>query len=1251
MALETTAGAGVPGPGGGGVGPTPGEDASVPPNNATVGACLLDEFDLLHGEAARLMLSQKRKSQPQPPRPMPSDYASLAQAVGVAKPGTLEFYDEIADQYVDLIHMLPVTERPTALCLSGGGIRSATFSLGVLQGLAIRQALGRFTYLSSVSGGGYIAAWLTNRVRLHAKAGQWATLECVEKDLQESAATRRPGQPAALPMVINPAGNPVARLRAYSHYLSPVMGLSGDMLALVATFLRNLVLNLCVWLALLVGVALVPRLAVALMKRADASLDGSWWWPRILVGAACACLIWALAYVVSDMGDRGTPCPPAPGPRDRFFRYSFGPGCVGALLLVYASLCSDGDWIEQIGYCMGASAACSLAGALLGVASRGRRGNSPFRNGRGCLGCALLMMLLTAPLGGALVAVVMKAGRHLAGHEEAAALAYITFAFPLVLTCFWVQMTLCAAALRPWSDEDDREWWARSSGVWLMAAIGWVAWFGLVLFAAPWVLSMLSATLSPGVQLTGGSALLGIVTSALGYWSKNGDRLKQRAEDFASRLGDKALEAMAGVVLLAVALMVTIFAAWFAQQSFERLPWGLGDWLTFLPEAERAHAVFLRHEAAQVAAAVATGAAQESVASGEQQAYLFVLFNASAAATAAWTALFGLLAIVLSTCMGANTFSLHGMYGNRLVRAYLGAARGQRDPHWFTGFDADDNAPLKNCPPAYSATRRPCLFPVVNLTLNLVQARNRTLAWQQRKGAPFTATPRRCGSVRTGYVTTSGYGGKTDGMTLGRAMTISGAAASPNMGYHSSTLVTMVMTLFNVRLGWWLANPGVAHETIWKRSEPVMGLQALLSEAFGRTTDDRSAIYLSDGGHFDNLGLYEMVRRRCHRILVVDAGADPKYEYSDLFSTVRKIRVDLGIRIGVPQKLPGQADFQGCGRMVTARIHYSDRDGGEPDDVDGVLFVLKPLLNGCEPPDLREYAATTSKSKGVFPQQSTADQFFDETQFESYRALGLHTLLESWRKPGWPRVPDPFDPEGDCNCAPGGAGSGAAAAKGTGASGTSRGESGGSGSSATGSLAGLVQHVGPGVALAAAVTVGGTIGAVGTSRFGPPETHPTSIEQPTILPAAPPASSSASSPEPPVIVIKDPGPPGPTPAPSAPPPPVPASAPAPAPVAPPPNGAASSAEAAADSARAARISADAATSAVRAMTAEASQVKIQIGAATSAVESLRGALGPPDRPASDPAALLGELHKLNESVDLLSTRVRALQPRRVSPSQ
>lgn len=69
------------------------------------------------------------------------------------------------------------------------------------------------------------------------------------------------------------------------------------------------------------------------------------------------------------------------------------------------------------------------------------------------------------------------------------------------------------------------------------------------------------------------------------------------------------------------------------------------------------------------------------------------------------------------------------------------------------------------------------------------------------------------------------------------------------------------------------------------------------------------------------------------------------------------------------------------------------------------------------------------------------------------------------------------------------------------------------------------------------------------------------------------------------------------------------------------------------------------------MTAEASQVKIQIGAATSAVESLRGALGPPDRPASDPAALLGELHKLNESVDLLSTRVRALQPRRVSPSQ
>jgi hypothetical protein len=70
-----------------------------------------------------------------------------------------------------------------------------------------------------------------------------------------------------------------------------------------------------------------------------------------------------------------------------------------------------------------------------------------------------------------------------------------------------------------------------------------------------------------------------------------------------------------------------------------------------------------------------------------------------------------------------------------------------------------------------------------------------------------------------------------------------------------------------------------------------------LSEAFAQTNDQSKFVYLSDGGHFDNLALYEMLRRRCRFIVVSDATSDPYYAYADLGSVVRKAAIDLGIRI------------------------------------------------------------------------------------------------------------------------------------------------------------------------------------------------------------------------------------------------------------------------------------------------------------------------------------------------------------------
>jgi hypothetical protein len=130
------------------------------------------------------------------------------------------------------------------------------------------------------------------------------------------------------------------------------------------------------------------------------------------------------------------------------------------------------------------------------------------------------------------------------------------------------------------------------------------------------------------------------------------------------------------------------------------------------------------------------------------------------------------------------------------------------------------------------------------------------------------------------YVDTQDYGGKEPdlndnktGISLDTAITISGAAASPNMGYNSAPATAFLMTLFNVRLGAWLANPAAEIQKTEVKAGPTSALKPLLTEALGLTDAKRANVYLSDGGHFDDLGIYEMIRRRCRYILVVDAGA------------------------------------------------------------------------------------------------------------------------------------------------------------------------------------------------------------------------------------------------------------------------------------------------------------------------------------------------------------------------------------------
>jgi hypothetical protein len=370
------------------------------------------------------------------------------------------------------------------------------------------------------------------------------------------------------------------------------------------------------------------------------------------------------------------------------------------------------------------------------------------------------------------------------------------------------------------------------------------------------------------------------------------------------------------------------------------------------------------------------------------------------------------LGMRMSARIDTNQFSLHGMYHSRIVRAFLGASRppGDRQPHPFTGFDPDDDMPMGRLWPAgvmpekgRSPGRidaRPPLH-VVNVALNLVAGRR--LAWQQRKAQSMTITPLHAGSLFLGYRRTSHvpgarssaplYGGP-QGVALGTAVTISGAAASPNAGYHSSPLVTFLMTLFNARLGWWLGNPGPAGATTYHLSSPRQKIVPILSEMFGLTTDRSKYVYLSDGGHFENLALYEMVLRRCRFIVVSDAGCDPGYSFEDLGNAVRKIRIDLGVEIDFPDGVDIRARGAGTGHhWAIGRIRYSAVDGlpGSDDGTsDGILVYIKPSVYGNEPRDVLNYA----EGSPDFPHESTTDQFFTESQFESYRALGEHIARE-----------------------------------------------------------------------------------------------------------------------------------------------------------------------------------------------------------------------------------------------------------------
>jgi len=227
------------------------------------------------------------------------------------------------------------------------------------------------------------------------------------------------------------------------------------------------------------------------------------------------------------------------------------------------------------------------------------------------------------------------------------------------------------------------------------------------------------------------------------------------------------------------------------------------------------------------------------------------------------------------------------------------------------------------------------------------------------------------------------------------------------------------MSLLNIRLGYWAPHPNPKihrrektsrDQSNLKKLTPLHGFRPnffhpmLTSTAFGsfikKIFKPRSAkagngsymgknehshfVELTDGGHFENLGLYELIRRQLKTIIVCDGGSDPNFEFSDLANAIEKVRVDFGVVIDLDIKplIPQQDDIVGsnaCAETgyVKGEIHY-------PDNTTGTLLYIKTTFVKDVYPDLFCY----KKLNPRFPDQSTTDQFFDEKQFEAYRGLG-----------------------------------------------------------------------------------------------------------------------------------------------------------------------------------------------------------------------------------------------------------------------
>jgi hypothetical protein len=273
-----------------------------------------------------------------------------------------------------------------------------------------------------------------------------------------------------------------------------------------------------------------------------------------------------------------------------------------------------------------------------------------------------------------------------------------------------------------------------------------------------------------------------------------------------------------------------------------------------------------------------------------------------------------------------------------------------------------------------------------------------------RGGDSFILTPYFIGSRATGWVDTKSFELRNGPITLASAMTASGAAATANAGYIGSgvtrdRVVSMLMSIFNLRLGLLIANPFKRKSWLswWGPNFLYSGLICgVLNRGYRH---DSHLIELSDGGHFENLGLYELIRRRVQVIVVVDGEEDKLTTLPAMTSALRRINKDFpGTIVQIdPNRGPGRlvanisSNFPNGTHHAehpyfVAKLRYPAVESLEEEY--GVLIYCKAVM-------IDELSLLTAGYMGRnpdFPHQTTLNQFFEPDQFEAYRELGYECM-------------------------------------------------------------------------------------------------------------------------------------------------------------------------------------------------------------------------------------------------------------------